>query len=113
MRAMIQMAPKTSLQTRELDPRDPGLGQLRVRVNACGACRTDLHVIDSELPDIKYPIVPGHEIISRVDSIGEGVAGFKIDDRVGIPWLAYACAQAGIKTNDVIAMLLGAAVLQP
>jgi propanol-preferring alcohol dehydrogenase len=72
------------------DP-DPDDGQIRVKVSACGVCRTDLHVVDAELPNIKYPIIPGHEIVGRVDLIGRNVTTHRIGDRVGIPWLGYTC----------------------
>jgi propanol-preferring alcohol dehydrogenase len=69
----------------------PGDGEIRVTVSACGVCRTDLHVVDAELPAIKYPIVPGHEIVGRVDLVGRNVTGHRIGERVGIPWLGYTC----------------------
>jgi propanol-preferring alcohol dehydrogenase len=69
----------------------PADGQIRVKVSACGVCRTDLHVLDGELPDIRYPIVPGHEIVGRVDLVGPGVTTHKVGDRVGIPWLGHTC----------------------
>jgi propanol-preferring alcohol dehydrogenase len=69
----------------------PADGQIRVKVSACGVCRTDLHVLDGELPDIRYPIVPGHEIVGRVDLVGPGITTHKVGDRVGIPWLGYTC----------------------
>jgi propanol-preferring alcohol dehydrogenase len=69
----------------------PGDGQIRVKVNACGVCRTDLHVVDAELPDIRYPIIPGHEIVGRVDLVGPNVTTHQVGDRVGIPWLGYTC----------------------
>jgi len=72
------------------DP-DPDDGQIRVKVSACGVCRTDLHVVDAELPNIKYPTIPGHEIVGRVDLIGRNVTTHRIGDRVGIPWLGYTC----------------------
>jgi propanol-preferring alcohol dehydrogenase len=68
----------------------PGPGQIRVRVEACGICRTDLHVVDGELPNPKLPIVPGHEIVGRVEAAGEGVA-LKPGARVGVAWLGRAC----------------------
>ncbi len=70
---------------------DPGPGQIRVSVAACGVCRTDLHVVDGELPDIPYPIVPGHEIVGHVDKIGADVSGFVLGERVGVAWLGYTC----------------------
>lgn len=75
----------------ELPDRQPGPGQIRVKVGACGVCRTDLHVVDGELPDPQVPIIPGHEIIGRIDAIGAGVTGLKMGERVGIPWLGYTC----------------------
>jgi propanol-preferring alcohol dehydrogenase len=91
MRAMVQSAPGAPLQMQELADLSPGAGEIRVRVSACGVCRTDLHVVDAELPGIKYPIVPGHEIVGRVDLVGRNVTTHAIGDRVGIPWLGYTC----------------------
>ena len=75
-------------ETRELPK--PAAGELLVEVLACGVCRTDLHVVDGEIP-ANYPVVPGHEIVGRVIALGEGVSGFSIGQRVGIPWLGKAC----------------------
>jgi D-arabinose 1-dehydrogenase-like Zn-dependent alcohol dehydrogenase len=58
---------------------------------ACGVCRTDLHVVDGDLPDPKVPIIPGHEIVGRIDAIGAGVEGLSLGERVGIPWLGHTC----------------------
>lgn len=69
----------------------PGPGQLRIRVEACGVCRTDLHVVDGELPALALPIVPGHEIVGRVEAVGSASAGFAVGERVGVPWLAHSC----------------------
>ena len=74
-----------------LPDREPGPGEVRVRVTACGVCRTDLHVLDGELPGIKYPIIPGHEIVGRIEGLGEGVAAMRPGQRVGIPWLGHTC----------------------
>lgn len=71
----------------------PGDGQIRVKIGACGVCRTDLHVVDADLPDIRYPIVPGHEIVGRVDLVGPNVATHALGDRVGIPWLGFTCGK--------------------
>jgi len=79
------------LQLRELPEPQPGPGELRVKVLACGVCRTDLHVVDGELPEVPLPIIPGHEIVGRVDALGEGVSGFELGQRVGIPWLGHTC----------------------
>jgi propanol-preferring alcohol dehydrogenase len=91
MKAMVLNAPKTALVWTELADRAPGPGQVRVTVLACGVCRTDLHVWDGELPDPKSPIIPGHEIIGRIDAMGPGVEGLAIGERVGVPWLGHTC----------------------
>lgn len=77
----------------------PGPGQIRLKVSACGVCRTDLHVVDGELPDPKLPIVPGHEIVGTVDALGEGVARFAPGQRVGVPWLGFSCGACGYCTS--------------
>jgi alcohol dehydrogenase, propanol-preferring len=76
--------------TERADPR-PRPGQVRVKVSACGVCRTDLHVVDGELPGISYPIVPGHEVVGRVDTLGDGVSELALGMRVGVPWLGSTC----------------------
>jgi propanol-preferring alcohol dehydrogenase len=91
MRAMVLKAVGAPLSLEESPDPKPGRGELRVRVEACGVCRTDLHVIDGDLPDVVAPVIPGHEIVGRVDVLGEGVATFSLGDRVGIPWLGYTC----------------------
>jgi propanol-preferring alcohol dehydrogenase len=75
----------------ELPDRQPGPGQIRVKVTACGVCRTDLHVVDGDLPDLTLPIVPGHEIVGRIDAIGTGGGGLSVGERVGVPWLGHTC----------------------
>lgn len=91
MHAMVLPAPGVALQLQERSDPLPGDGEIRVRVTACGVCRTDLHVVDGELPSIKYPVIPGHEIVGRVDLIGGGVTSHRAGDRVGIPWLGHTC----------------------
>ncbi len=71
----------------------PRSGEIRVRVGACGVCRTDLHVVDGELPKVPLPLIPGHEIVGYVEEIGAGVTGFKLGQQVGIPWLGHTCGQ--------------------
>ncbi|PYJ30861.1 MAG: alcohol dehydrogenase [Verrucomicrobia bacterium] len=97
MRAMVLDKPKQPLQLRDVPKPKPGRGQLLVRVSACAVCRTDLHVVDGELPNPKLPLILGHQIVGRVEKIGEH-ANFKseisnqkfaIGDRVGIPWLGW------------------------
>jgi propanol-preferring alcohol dehydrogenase len=89
MRAMILDNPRRPLQLRDAPKPEAGAGQLLVRISACAVCRTDLHVVDGELPNPKLPLIPGHQIVGRVDEIGEGVKGFSFGDRVGIPWLGW------------------------
>ncbi|MFZ1988712.1 MAG: zinc-dependent alcohol dehydrogenase family protein [Alphaproteobacteria bacterium] len=92
MRAMVLDAAGRRLRldsAREIP--QPGDGQVRVRVHACGVCRTDLHVVDGELTEPKTQLIPGHEIVGTIDHLGRGVNGFKIGDRVGIPWLGWTC----------------------
>jgi propanol-preferring alcohol dehydrogenase len=91
MHAMVLNKIGAPLEWKELADPQPGPGEIRVKVSACGVCRTDLHVVDGELPNPKLPIIPGHEIIGRIDSIGAGVEGFKMGERVGIPWLGHTC----------------------
>ena len=81
----------TPLQWTELPDQQPGPGRIRVKVGACGVCRTDLHVVDGELPHPVVPIIPGHEIVGRIDAIGPGVTGLEMGERVGIPWLGHTC----------------------
>jgi propanol-preferring alcohol dehydrogenase len=91
MQAMVLKHPGTPLTWTVLPQRQPAPGEIRVRISACGVCRTDLHVVDGELPAIPVPIIPGHEIVGRVDALGEGVSRFRLGERVGIPWLGYSC----------------------
>jgi alcohol dehydrogenase, propanol-preferring len=91
MQAMILQAAGEKLALIERPDPEPRQGQVRVAVSACGVCRTDLHVLDGELPDIKYPIIPGHEIVGRVEALGAGVTSLRIGQRVGIPWLGHTC----------------------
>src|SRR5438477_12539974 len=100
MRAMVLDAPKKLLQLRDVACPRPNAGQLLVRVSACAVCRTDLHVVDGELPEPKLPLVPGHEIVGCVEEIGEGVEKFRIGDRVGIPWLGWTCGECEYCTSD-------------
>lgn len=91
MRAMVLTAPDTPLRMEERELPSPGSGQVRVRISACGVCRTDLHVVDGELPDIPYPIIPGHEIVGRVEAVGDDVVDLRAGERVGVPWLGHTC----------------------
>jgi len=91
MRAMVLEAAGSPLALRQRSVPEPAAGQVLIKVKACGVCRTDLHVVDSELPDIPYPIVPGHEIAGTVEALGAGVSTLAIGDRVGVPWLGWTC----------------------
>ncbi len=91
MKAMVLNHPGTPLVWTDLPDREPGPDQVRVKVLACGVCRTDLHVLDGELPNPKSPIIPGHEIVGRIDAVGPGVTDLKLGERVGIPWLGHTC----------------------
>ena len=90
---MVLEAPGERLREAELPAPEPGPGQVVVAVDACGVCRTDLHVVDGELPEPKLPLVPGHQIVGRVLDVGEEAARFRTGDRVGIPWLAWTCGE--------------------
>ena len=91
MKAMRLEFPGGPLVQREVEKPVPAAGQVLVKVKACAVCRTDLHVMDGELPDPKLPLIPGHEIVGLVETLGEGVTGFEPGDRVGIPWLGWTC----------------------
>ena len=90
MRAMVLDKPRQPLQLRDVEKPRPARGELLVRIVTCAVCRTDLHVVDGELPDPKLPLIPGHQIVGYVEEIGEEVnSKFKVGDRVGIPWLGW------------------------
>ena len=91
MQAMQLRQPGEPLVLTQLPDPEPAAGEVRVRVASCGVCRTDLHVIDGELPNPKLPIIPGHEIVGRIDRIGRNVDTLKLGMRVGIPWLGSTC----------------------
>ncbi len=91
MQAMVLKKLGSALEWTDLADRQPGPGEIRVKVAACGVCRTDLHVVDGELPHPKVPIIPGHEIVGRIEAIGAGVQGMTLGERVGIPWLGHTC----------------------
>jgi alcohol dehydrogenase, propanol-preferring len=91
MRVMMLERPGEPLQPAELPAPAAGRGQIAVRVRACGVCRTDLHVVDGELPAPKLPLVPGHQVVGTVESVGEGAERFAPGDRAGVPWLGWTC----------------------
>lgn len=91
MRAMVFAGTGPELELRDMPEPVPGPGQVKLRVEACGVCRTDLHVVDGDLSGPKLPLVPGHEVVGRIEALGPGVTGFGPGQRVGIPWLGHTC----------------------
>lgn len=99
MRAMVLEKQKGSLVLRDLPIPVPGEREVLIRVDACGVCRTDLHIVDGELPSPKLPLIPGHQIVGRVAVLGEGVEGIQVGQRVGVPWLGGSCGECGFCTS--------------
>jgi propanol-preferring alcohol dehydrogenase len=93
MRAVVLDAPRAPLRLAECPAPRAGPGEVLVAVNACAVCRTDLHVVDGDLPQPKLPLIPGHEIVGRVVETGPGVEQFRIGERVGVPWLGWTCGE--------------------
>ena len=91
MRAVVLHVAGEPLRMEERPDPEPAPGELLVHVEACAVCRTDLHIVDGELPQVRLPVVPGHEIVGRVLRAGAGVHGWRIGQRVGIPWLGQTC----------------------
>ena len=95
MKAMVLTRPGLGrVEALEIDKPRPGPTQVLVRVLTCGVCRTDLHVVDGELPQPAIPVVPGHEIVGHVEAVGRDVTSLDPGTRVGIPWLGWACGKA-------------------
>jgi propanol-preferring alcohol dehydrogenase len=90
---MLLLSPGQPLRETSLPQPKAGLGQVVVRVSACAVCRTDLHVIDGELPGPKLPLIPGHEIVGHRVEVGAGAKRFQRGERVGIPWLGWTCGE--------------------
>ncbi|MBN7798706.1 zinc-dependent alcohol dehydrogenase family protein [Parahaliea mediterranea] len=93
MRAMVLAAPGEPLAMEERPDPAPGEGEVRVAVAACAVCRTDLHVVDGDLPFPGHPVVPGHEIVGKVDALGAGVRDLRPGQLVGVPWLGHTCGR--------------------
>lgn len=91
MRAMVLRAPRTALVAESRTVPEPGQGEVRLAVRACAVCRTDLHLVDGELPMARLPVVPGHEVVGTVEALGQGVKGIEPGQRVGVPWLGSTC----------------------
>ncbi len=99
MQAMVLQKPGGPLEPSEMPIPKPGPDQILIQVHACGVCRTDLHILDGELPNPKLPLIPGHEIVGRVVQMGERAQSFRIGDRVGVPWLGSTCGQCSFCQN--------------
>lgn len=99
MRAMVleDIAPIESapLRLRELPDPEPGPGEARLRVRCCAICRTDLHVVEGDLPRARLPIIPGHQVIGAVDALGPGCRTLRVGQRVGVAWLRHTCGACG------------------
>ena len=89
MKDMVLGGPQQLLWLREVPVPEPGPGQVLLRVRACGVCRTDLHIVDGELPGAKFPLIPGHQIVGTVAAAGAGAQRYRVGDRVGVPWLGW------------------------
>src|SRR3712207_177349 len=89
MRAMVLAGFGERLREADVASPEPSRAEIRIRVRACGVCRTDLHVVDGELPDPKLPLVLGHQVVGIVEHVGEGAQRFAVGDRVGVPWLGW------------------------
>src|SRR5262245_59040158 len=90
MRVMALNAARMPLELEQRSPPAPAAGQVLLKIKACAVCRTDLHVIDGDLPGVRHPIVPGHEIVGEIVSAGPGVE-LEVGTRVGVPWLGWSC----------------------
>jgi len=93
MHAMVLQTPRQSLVHMEIPVPKFGPDQVLIKVRACGVCRTDLHLVDGELPDPKLPVIPGHEIVGTVVAMGRNVKSFAVGDRIGVPWMGHTCNQ--------------------
>jgi propanol-preferring alcohol dehydrogenase len=100
MRVMALEHLREPLVLRDRPIPEPGAGEVRIAIEACAVCRTDLHVVDGELPKPTLPIVPGHQIAGIVDKLGTGVTAFTIGDRVGVPWLGSTCGACAYCTSE-------------
>jgi alcohol dehydrogenase, propanol-preferring len=99
MRAMVFDGDGPQLHDRQVPDPQAGPGQVLIDVHACGVCRTDLHLVDRELPHPKQPVIPGHEIVGTVAALGAGVEGFAVGDRIGVPWLGHTCGHCRYCTS--------------
>ncbi len=100
MKAMIFTKPGEPLRLATIPEPEPGPGEVKIRVNACGICRTDLHIIDGELSEPSLPLVLGHQIVGHIVGMGDNVEGFQTGDRVGVPWLGWSCGDCEYCAQD-------------
>ena len=99
MRAMQLSGPRGELRLVELPVPVPGPGEVLIKVHACGVCRTDLHVVDGDLVDGRYPLVPGHQIVGVAEEVLDN--GIVVGQRVGVPWLGYTCGCCGYCSTEI------------
>ncbi len=93
MHAMLMRKPRQTLDYVDMVKPHPAQDEVLIKVSACGICRTDLHVVDGELTNPKLPLVPGHQIVGRIEKLGEAVKGVTLGQRIGVPWLGRSCGQ--------------------
>jgi alcohol dehydrogenase, propanol-preferring len=93
VKAMVLESQRSPLVEREIEEPEPGPGQVRLAVSVCAVCRTDLHVVEGDLPDPKLPLIPGHQIVGTIDAVGPDANRFATGDRVGVPWLGWTCGE--------------------
>ena len=101
MRAMVMEEAGQPLELSERPAPEPGPGEVRLRVRACGVCRTDLHIVDGDLTDPTLPLVPGHQIVGEVVELGGDVDGLAVGERVGVPWLGWTCGECWYCRHDM------------
>ncbi|WP_342643950.1 zinc-dependent alcohol dehydrogenase family protein [Rhodoligotrophos ferricapiens] len=100
MRVMVLQKPRSELVLEQRARPTPSPCEVFIRVEACGVCRTDLHVVDDELPNVPHPIVPGHEIVGRIEALGADITGLTVGERVGVPWLGGTCRHCAYCLSD-------------
>lgn len=100
MRAMILEKQRQKLQLKDVPIPTPDDNQVLIKVNVCGICRTDLHVVDGDLKEPNLPIIPGHQIVGRITALGKNVKSLSIGDRIGVPWLGGSCGECHFCTTD-------------
>jgi propanol-preferring alcohol dehydrogenase len=103
MRAMVFTGESPTLELRELPVPDPAPRQALIRIEACGVCRTDLHVVDGDLTEPRLPLVPGHEIVGRIEALGSEATGLNQGQLVGVPWLGHTHAGIAGKAGKTCA----------